>query len=124
VLRAGRKAQDNYDAVVARVRHGKRVVPDETGWRVGGRGAGLHAFATPDAVAYHVDRRRGFEASAAVPGEDYDGTLVHDGGAPYLRFWRAGHRECLPQGAGQVRERRPPPTRPTRSAGRWGCTTL
>ena len=95
VLRAGRKAQGNYDAVVAHARSCGRVVPDETGWRVGGLGAWLHAFATPDAVAYHVDRRRGFDASAAVLGEDYDGTLVHDGWAPYLRFWRAGHQACL-----------------------------
>ena len=95
VLRAGRKAQGNYDAIVESVRRSERVVPDETGWRVGGLGAWLHAFATPDAVAYHIDRRRGFDASAAVLGEDYDGTLVHDGWAPYLRFRRARHQSCL-----------------------------
>lgn len=95
VLRAGRKARGNYDAIVAHVRRSERVVADETGWRVGGLGAWLHAFATPGAVAYHVDRRRGFEASAAVLGEGYDGTLVHDGWAPYLRFRRARHQACL-----------------------------
>src|SRR5512138_213634 len=95
VLRAGRKALGNYDAIVESVRRGERVVPDETGWRVGGLGAWLHALATPDAVAYHVDRRRGFEASAAVLGGDYAGLMTHDGWAPYLRFWRARHQACL-----------------------------
>src|SRR5439155_7107455 len=91
----GRKAEGNYDAVVESVRRSERVVPDETGWRIGGLGAWLHAFATPDAVAYHIDRRRGFDASAAVLGEDYDGLMTHDGWAPYLRFWRALHQACL-----------------------------
>lgn len=95
VLRAGRKALGNYDAIVGSVRRSERVVPDETGWRVGGLGAWLHALATPDAVAYHVDRRRGFEASAAVLGGDYAGLMTHDGWAPYLRFWRARHQACL-----------------------------
>ena len=95
VLRAGRKAQGDYDAIVRGVRSCDRVVPDETGWRVGGLGAWLHALATPGAVAYHIDRRRGFEASAAVLGEDYAGTMTHDGWAPYLRFWRARHQACL-----------------------------
>ena len=105
VLRAGRKAQGNYDAIVRGVRQSGRVVPDrsgnrrlprdETGWRIGGHSAWLHAFATPDAVAYHVDRRRGFDAAAAVLGEDYAGKMTHDGWAPYLRFWRALHQACL-----------------------------
>lgn len=95
VLRAGRKARGNYDAIVESVRQSERVVPDETGWRVGGRGAWLHAFATPGAVAYHVDRHRGFDAAAAVLGEDYDGLMTHDGWAPYLRFRRARHQSCL-----------------------------
>jgi transposase len=95
VLRAGRKAQGNHDAIAAAVRTAPRVVPDETGWRVGGRLAWLHAFATPDAVAYLIDPRRGFDAAALVLGEDFAGTLTHDGWAPYLRFWRAGHQSCL-----------------------------
>jgi len=95
VLRAGRKARGNHAAILARVRRGDRVVPDETGWRVGGHPAWLHAFATPDAVAYHIDPRRGFDAAAAVLGGDYGGTMTHDGWAPYLRFGRAGHQTCL-----------------------------
>jgi transposase len=71
------------------------VVPDETGWRVGGSGAWLHAAATPSAVAYLVHRRRGFEASAELLGADYAGTLTRDGWAAYLKFRRAAHQSCL-----------------------------
>ena len=95
VLRAGRKAQGNYDAVVESVRSADHVVPDETGWRVGGRPAWLHAAATRSAVAYLIHRHRGFEASAGLLGEDYAGTMTHDGWAPYLRFRRARHQACL-----------------------------
>lgn len=94
-LRAGRKAEGSYDAIAAHVRRGDRVVPDETGWRVGGLGAWLHAFATPDAVAYLIHRRRGFEASAAMLGEDYAGRMTHDGWGPYLNFKDAIHQLCL-----------------------------
>lgn len=50
VLRAGRKARASYDGIVAHVRRSRHAVPDETGWRVGGLAAWLHAFVTPDAA--------------------------------------------------------------------------
>ena len=95
VLRAGRRCQGNYDAIVGHVRGSDRVVPDETGWRVGGRTAWLHAVATEDAAAYLIDPRRGFDASEKVLGRDYAGHMTHDGWAPYRRFWRATHQLCL-----------------------------
>ena len=95
VLRAGRRCEGDYAAIVEHVRAGDRVVPDETGWRVGGRNAWLHAFATGEAAAYLIDARRGFEASEKVLGPDYAGHMTHDGWAPYRRFWRASHQLCL-----------------------------
>jgi transposase len=96
VLRAGRRCRGNYDAIVRRVRSSDRAVPDETGWRVGGHSAWLHAVATPHAaVAYLVDPRRGFGATEKLLGEDYAGTLTHDGWAPYLGFRSAPHQLCL-----------------------------
>lgn len=95
VLRAGRKARGSYDAVVAAVRRSRHVAPDETGWRVGGLPAWLHAFATPGTVAYHIDRRRGFDASAHVLGAGYAGRMTHDGWGPYLSFRDAIHQLCL-----------------------------
>jgi transposase len=95
MLRSGRRSQGHYQGIVAHVRQSRRVVPDETGWRIGGSLAWLHVAAAPDAVAYRIDRRRGFEASARLLGEDYSGTLVHDGWSAYRRFWRADHQTCL-----------------------------
>ena len=95
VLRAGLRAAGNHAAVVARVRASGRVVPDETGWRVGGLGAWLHAAATPSAVAYLVDPRRGSEATGKLLGEDFAGTLTRDGWAAYGRFRLAGHQLCV-----------------------------
>ncbi|HEV2734761.1 MAG TPA: IS66 family transposase [Longimicrobiaceae bacterium] len=95
VLRAGRRCEGNYAAITARVRSSDRVVPDETGWRVGGLSAWLHAAATPHAVAYLVDPRRGSEATGKLLGEGYAGTLTRDGWAAYGRLWRAAHQLCL-----------------------------
>ena len=95
VLRAGRRCEGNYDAIAARVRSSDRVAPDETGWRVGGLTAWLHAAATDVAVAYLIHRRRGFDASAELLGEGFAGKLTRDGWAPYRRFERAAHQLCL-----------------------------
>lgn len=96
VLRAGRRCRSNYDAIAARVRAAPHVVPDETGWRVGGLGAWLHVAATPAAaVAYLVHRRRGFDAAAELLGADFDAALTRDGWAAYRRFRLAAHQLCL-----------------------------
>lgn len=85
----GRHALQTSDALGAA---DERVVPDETGWRVGGLPAWLHAFATADAVAYHIDRHRGFDAAAGVLGAGYAGVMTHDGWPPYLKFKDALHQ--------------------------------
>jgi transposase len=95
MLRAARRCQGNYQAIVKRVQGSPWIVPDETGWRIGGQGAWLHAAVSEDAVAYLIARQRGFEASARLIGADYAGKLIHDGYASYDRFWRAVHQTCL-----------------------------
>ncbi|MDP9174661.1 MAG: IS66 family transposase [Planctomycetota bacterium] len=95
MLRAAERCQGNYQAIVQRVQQNAWIVPDETGWRVGGWLAWLHVAATQDAVAYLIARQRGVEASALLIGADYAGTLIHDGWASYDRFWRAVHQTCL-----------------------------
>lgn len=95
VLRAGRRCAGTHGAIVAAVRAAPHAVPDETGWRVGGLGAWLHAAATPTAVAYLVHRRRGFDAAAELLGADFAGTLTRDGWAAYRRFRLATHQLCL-----------------------------
>jgi transposase len=95
MLRAARRCEGNYQAIVKRVQQSRWIVPDETGWRVGGQSAWLHVAVGEDAVAYLVAGQRGFEASALLIGADYAGKLVHDGYASYDRFWRALHQTCL-----------------------------
>jgi transposase len=103
MLRAARRCEGTYQAIVRRVRESAWVVPDETGWRIGGWPAWLHvavgkasaAVGWGTVVAYLIARPRGFEASAALIGEDYAGKLIHDGYASYERFWRATHQTCL-----------------------------
>jgi transposase len=95
VLRAGRRCAGTYAAIVAAARAAPHVVPDETGWRVGGLGAWLHVAATPHAVAYLVHRRRGFDAAAELLGADFAGTLTRDGWAAYRRFRLAAHQLCV-----------------------------
>ncbi len=59
-----------------------QVVPDETGWRVGGRAAWLHAFVGQRETCYVIDPTRKTlpNAGGAVAGaRRWSGTLVHDG---------------------------------------------
>jgi transposase len=71
------------------------VVPDETGWRVGGHPAWLHTLVGPEATAYVIDPTRSGDVAADILGLDYDGTMIHDGWSPYDRFHEATHQQCL-----------------------------
>jgi len=95
MLRAGRRCEPAYRAIVRRVQHSPFVVPDETGWRVGGVLAWLHVAVGQDATAYLVHRHRGYEAAAELIGADYEGFLTHDGWSAYERFIYAIHQTCL-----------------------------
>lgn len=94
VLRAGRKCRGQYREIVSVVRDAPTVYADETGWRIGGRSAWLHGFVGNRATAYVIARRRGHSVARGVL-RDYAGVLVHDGWAPYDRFRRAAHQQCL-----------------------------
>ncbi|MGH9439420.1 MAG: IS66 family transposase [Terriglobia bacterium] len=95
MLRAAERCEENYQAIVKRVQQSEWIVPDETGWRIGGWLAWLHTAVSEDAVAYLIAPQRGFAASALLIGEHYGGHLIHDGWASYDRFWCATHQTCL-----------------------------
>jgi transposase len=95
MLRSGDRCQSNYQAIVQRVQSSPWIVPDETGWRIGGSPAWLHVAVGQDAVAFLIDRQRGYDASAKLIGADYAGTMIHDGWSPYRRFLHAAHQTCL-----------------------------
>ena len=93
--RVARALEPTYEAFHVWIRKAPIVSPDETGWRVGGLGQWLWAFATPELTVYTIQAGRGFEQAAKVLGEDYAGTLVRDGWAPYRQFLLARHQTCL-----------------------------
>jgi len=95
VLRAGRRCEPIYDKICATVKQSDWVVPDETGWRVGGHAAWLHTLVAPQATAYVIDPTRGGAVAARILGLDYDGTMIHDGWSPYDHFVKARHQQCL-----------------------------
>jgi len=93
--RVARRCKPIYQAIVRAMPKQSAVTPDETGWRIGGWLAWLHAFAAERITCYVIDRKRGVEVAEGVLGGDYAGALIHDGWAPYDRFWRALHQQCL-----------------------------
>lgn len=95
MLRAADRCEGNYQAIVKRVQQSNWIVPDETGWRIGGHLVWMHVAVSEEAVAYLIARQRGIEASTLLIGEDYPGKMIHDGWASYDRFWRAIHQTCL-----------------------------
>jgi transposase len=77
------------------LRGAAEVVPDETGWRVGGRSAWLHAFASRRDVCYVIAPTRSHQPAEQLLGLDWSGTLVHDGWGAYDRFSKAFHQQCV-----------------------------
>src|SRR5262245_59850051 len=95
VLRAARRCEPVYEAIRQNVGQADWVVPDETGWRVGGQPTWLHTLVGPQATAYAIDPTRSGAVAEAILGLDYDGTMIHDGWAPYDQFKNAHHQQCL-----------------------------
>jgi transposase len=77
------------------VRGAAEVAPDETGWRVGGRPAWLHAFVSHRETCYVIDPTRSRQPAEQLLGLDWSGTLVHDGWSVYDHFRQAAHQQCV-----------------------------
>jgi len=95
VLRAAARCEPVYEAIRQTVAQSDWVVPDETGWRVGGHSAWLHTLVSPQATAYVIDPTRSGAVAEDILGLDYDGTMIHDGWSPYDQFEKALHQQCL-----------------------------
>jgi transposase len=95
MLRTAGKCLPHYHAIIHNVAASPWIVPDETGWRIGGHPAWMHTFVTAHAVAYLVARERGLAASTRIIPENYAGVLVHDGFKSYERFFKATHQTCI-----------------------------
>jgi transposase len=95
VQRVGRRCQSVYQAIRRAVRRSPWVVPDETGWRVGGHRAWLHGFVGSTSTAYVIDPTRSRDAAEALLGEDYAGIMIHDGWSTYDQFIACRHQQCF-----------------------------
>jgi transposase len=95
VLRAARRCEPVYDRICQSVARSPWIVPDETGWHVGGLGAWLHALVSAEATAYVIDSTRSGAVAERVISADYAGVMIHDGWSPYDNFEQARHQQCL-----------------------------
>jgi len=95
IQRTAERCQPAYDQLRQDLRGASEVAPDETGWRVGGRSAWLHAFVSQRSTCYVIDPTRSHEPAEQLLGLEWPGTLVHDGWSVYDRFTRAFHQQCL-----------------------------
>jgi transposase len=94
VVRTARRLAAAYQQIRGEVRAAEEVTPDETGWRVGGAKAWLHAFATARTTCYEIDPTRSGDVAERLLGRDWSGRLVHDGWSAYDRFLGAIHQQC------------------------------
>ncbi|MFO0806745.1 MAG: transposase [Gemmataceae bacterium] len=105
-LRMAAKLEPDYKLILDDLKASTMIVPDETGWRIGGQPAWLHVGVGDRVTAYTIDSQRSAEVLERIIGADWSGILTHDGFASYDRFEQAIHQQCV----GHV-PRRPRPAR-------------
>ena len=71
-----------------------RANVDETGWRLDGRPAWLHAAVSPDVTVYLIDPTRSGDVAERTLGPGCAGLLGHDGWSVYDRFAGARRQQC------------------------------
>ena len=93
--RVAKALEPTQVCLVEHVRNSPVAAADETGWKVGGLLHWLWGFTTPQVTVYQITKGRGYEEACQVLGEDFCGTLVRDGWAPYRSFQQATHQTCI-----------------------------
>jgi transposase len=94
-LRAAARLEPDHQLILDEVRSSEQLPADETGWRIGGHPAWLHAWVGDRATAYAIDSQRSADVLERVIGRDWSGLLSHDGFASYDRFEAAIHQQCV-----------------------------
>ena len=95
MLRTAQLAKPAVTEIKHEIRGSPYIVPDETGWRIGGSSAWLHVAVGESETVVQVVRSRSHEVLAGLIGFDYAGRLIHDGFCAYDVFSRAVHQQCL-----------------------------
>jgi transposase len=104
VLRAAARLESADAEIGAEVKASACLTPDETGWRVGGKPAWLHAWVGQRVACYAIAADRSADALERRIGLDWSGTMVHDGFSSYDRFSRATHQHCCGHVLRRVRQ--------------------
>lgn len=104
VLRTAQLAEPAAAEIKQQIRGSPYVVPDETGWRIGGSSAWLHVAVGETETVVQVERGRDHQPLARLIGLDYTGRLIHDGFCAYDVFSRAVHQQCLTHLSKRCRE--------------------
>lgn len=94
-LRVAAKLEPDYRFILDDLKASTMIVPDETGWRIGGQPAWLHVGVGDRVTAYTIDSHRSAEVLERIIGADWSGILTHDGFASYDRFEEAIHQQCV-----------------------------
>ena len=96
VLRVGQRLQPAHEQIKEHLISSQHLTPDETGWRIGGHPAWLHAWVGDDgATLYAIDPHRSADVLQKVIGIDWSGSMTHDGFSSYERFEDAAHQQCV-----------------------------
>ena len=95
MLRTGRRLDSAYAELRRAVRGSPQVVGDETGWRVDGTTAWLHAFVGLSETCYEIDPTRSQGPAERLLGLGWSGVFGHDGWSVYDNFTHANHQQCL-----------------------------
>lgn len=95
MMRAAKRCGSIAGSILQAMPRQLAVTPDETGWRIGGTPAWLHAFVSKLLTGYVIDRGRGADVPERVLGLDYAGKMTHDGWVTYDRFALAIHQQCV-----------------------------
>lgn len=104
MLRTAQFAEPAVAEIKQQIRGSPYVVPDETGWRIGGSSAWLHVAVGESETVVQVERSRGHEVLAGLVGFEYTGRLIRDGFRAYDVFSRAVHQQCVTHLSKRCRE--------------------
>jgi transposase len=95
-LRTADRLEPDYQLIRDDLKNSKQIVPDESGWRIGGQPAWLHVGVGDRATAYFIDSQRSAAVLQRVIGKDWSGILTHDGWSSYgACFPDAIHQQCV-----------------------------
>jgi transposase len=95
MLRAAQRCEPVYATLCRELAEADWIVPDETGWHIGGHPGWLHALVGPTGTVYVVDPTRSGAVAERIVGADYSGVMIHDGWSVYDNFTDAVHQQCL-----------------------------